>query len=94
MDFFPFSLVDAFILVLSGKLLSADEIIFKRIFSSGLRFCEVRNFSEKMDDSIREQKFINIKKMLPGDYSIIFSSNRNKKGISKVYDWIHAHFGN
>ena len=93
-DFFPFSLVDAFILVFSGKLLSADEIIFKSICSSGVPFCVVRNFSENMEYSHKKQTCIDIKKMLPGDYSIIFSSNRNKKGISKVYDWIHAHFGN
>lgn len=88
--YFPFELFDALILVIHGKLHSADERMFRKIRKSGKQFHITRSFSDNSDTTqrIAISKDIATRLSLPTSHQILFFSNRTGEGIKSVFDAI------
>lgn len=87
---FPFELFDTLILVIHGKLHSADERIFRKIYKSGKRFHITKSFSDNNDTTqrIAINNDIVTRLSLPTSHPVLFFSNRTGEGIKSIFDMI------
>src|SRR5690606_30978936 len=81
---FPFELFDHIIMVVSGKILEADEEVWKCISSyrQDKNVMVVRTFSESLDDRGQDEVISDMQKKF--NTEVILVSNRTEGGIDKL----------
>lgn len=89
---FPFRLFDILILVIHGKLHSADERIFRKIHKSRKEFHITKSFSEHLAPAqrIAISNDTLSRLSLPTSHPVLFFSNRTGEGIKTVFDSISS----
>lgn len=83
--FFPYNACDLFIFVIKGKILTADEDIFKRLCSLHKKVYIVRSFSDSLEEDDRTAIQDDIQKYFEnGHFRLIFASNKTREGIWEI----------
>jgi GTPase Era involved in 16S rRNA processing len=82
---FPFQVFDRVIVVVSGKILEADEKVWRALTSKKATkdILVVRTFSESLEESEQQEILLDLRRKF--GMNVIFVSNRTKSGLDTVF---------